>query len=329
MLHFSRKTISVPGAIPFNGAVAATPAGRFLFYRFDEYRIGHVLVDENFRAIRCTHRIMGMACNEDPRIVWLRDRMYLSTHWSIEGRIELRELELTNRAEFRIRKEMKFDHIFNDNTYRKRCREKNWTPWVWNDQLLYTHTMNPHRILKINMATKTVSLKCVSFWSAPWWTAGWGLQFRLNTPPVRLSDGCYLSTFHCPGIGGYYSGFYLFEGKLPFRILRVSREPALTPLNTTAWNPRTGVKCIFLLGLLVNERHDSVIVTGGDNDHSVVAFHFSLNEIMASLIPVSPSPAARSANPLSSDTPVRDVRFDSRLRSSERFRNGLRHEQVR
>jgi hypothetical protein len=296
-----------------------------MFYRYNESKIGYLRLNDAWRPIPRTSGVLGIDCNEDPRVVWFENRIYLSTHWAIAGRIELRELEPYSNNKFQIHRDVKFDHIWNDPKYRKKRREKNWTPWVWQGQLLYTHTLSPHRVLKVDVDDKRALLMSTSFWSAPWWRSGWGAQFRLNTPPVRLSDGTYLSTFHCAGVGGYFSGFYLFEGQPPFQILRVSREPALTPSHATQRNPRTGVTCIFLLGLLVNESEDCVIATGGDNDHSVVAFYFSLKEVIASLAPVSREPARLSTNPLTpSDGSGYDDRFRKCLQTTSRLWQGIR-----
>ena len=236
-------------------------------------------------------RRLPIICNDDPRLIYHGGRIYMSTNfwWGAwEGnQIELRELTIDPAGNVRLHDVAKFR---SDRPlwpgYVKPKHEKNWAPFSHDGRLLYVYSINPHRILEVNLATGTASLIHETKIDRDPWSIVGGQGMRCNAPPVRLDDGTYLSTFHVRNLAGaYWTGFYRFAGEAPFQILSMSREPVLWPEDSDGTCTRSGPgwKLLFVQGMEIIG--DTLCLWGGDNDHSVMTADLSLSVAIDSLAP--------------------------------------------
>jgi len=115
-------------------------------------------------------------------------------------------------------------------------RQKNWSPFEYNDELYCEYSIEPHIILKINVNTGLTEQK---------WHTGTSSQnicddnsLRGGAPPILITNPLYsdnISKNHLPelfyiGIGhtrnritsDYLHFFYIFESEPPFKILKIT-----------------------------------------------------------------------------------------------------------
>ncbi len=171
--------------------------------------------------------------------------------------------------------------------------EKNWTPFVYNGELLFEYSHQPHRILRPLMGTGMCETVCSSTNDIAW---KWG--------PVRggsqaLLDGNrYISFFHSwikvptvqsngKEIAHYVMGAYTFEAHPPFAITSISPEPLVAesfyrPPYHKTWRP---LRCVFPCGILVDKNH--IWVSYGRQDNEIWITKLDKKQLLQSLIPVS------------------------------------------
>ena len=76
---------------------------------------------------------------------------------------------------------------------------------------------------------------------------------RGSTPPVRVGDE-YFSFFHSRSAKGeYHIGFYSFEAKPPFRVLRWPSAPCFSPFGTETSDECKGLKVLFPGGAVLTD----------------------------------------------------------------------------
>jgi hypothetical protein len=276
-----KRFIDVRERDAFNGTCIDTPAGRLLVFRGDALgTIKYRWLDGEANTFQ-----LPLNCNDDPRLAWHQNRLYLSTNywwgrWA-GGRMELREIEIDDRH-IKLGAAAKFDVVGNWPGYTKPEHEKNWVPFSHAGKLLYVYSINPHRILEVDLAGKSVSLLCETTASTIPWPIMDGSELRCSAPPVLLPSGEYLSTFHVRREKDYWTGFYTFEATAPFRVTAMSCTPVLWPEDSDGVCWRNGnMRLLFVQGMEL--RGDTLRLWGGDNDHSVMMADIPLAAAVASL----------------------------------------------
>ncbi len=174
--------------------------------------------------------------SEDPRVFSFRDKFYviyndnieISRPWYRDRRdMFLAELQFS-QGDFSLVKPVK---LFYENRYHQVLWQKNWSPFVWNDQLLLSYMVNPHEVLFPNLEDGY----CFSCYETevhlPW---------RLGAPRgssvPQLVDGQYLAFFHAGHqietvvsqkmpLWHYFMGAYTFSATPPFRMTQITPQP--------------------------------------------------------------------------------------------------------
>jgi len=288
-----------------------------IYHNSEEHNIGSCFLDSNFihipnthtKDIRdsCTKDICGFK-NIDSRIVKYNNQYYISTSKILNGPeyIQLFKLVITDKINIDKSFCISFLSINNFPNYSRR-REKNWCPWEFQGKLYYTYSLNPHKILEVNLETKEVSLIYETNWynNSLWFTEIWTDPFfRLNCPPILLPDSTYLGIFHTMRISSlktnyhkiqpnnllsYWTGFYRFENKPPFKIISISSEPFICPDYQLSENwpfhpPPSGGNPFYPFYMFLKD--NELFLTGGSNEIAVAYCKFNINDILHTLIPV-------------------------------------------
>ena len=121
--------------------------------------------------------------------------------------------------------------LMHEKKYQTVLIQKNWSPFVWRDQILLSYFLNPHEVLKPDLAQGI----CHTFYetTTPFnWK--WG-QLRGGTA-AQLVDGEYLGFFHssiymCSQASSgkenihYFMGAYTFSPDPPFGITKMTPYP--------------------------------------------------------------------------------------------------------
>lgn len=177
-------------------------------------------------------------------------------------------------------------------------REKNWVPFIYQNEILLAYHLFPHKILRplldASERCETVATTLPSFiWE-------WG-ELRGGTPAVKLDDDHYLGFFHSSTslntvhsnqmvIPHYFIGAYLFSSKPPYEIKYISPEPIVGTnfYNGNWYQPYWHPVCVvFPCGLVINQ--DEVWISYGRQDHEVWIAKLDKEKLLESLIHVSSS----------------------------------------
>ena len=167
-------------------------------------------------------------------------------------------------------------------------RQKNWIPFVYENEIYFIATICPHRVYKINFEKNPVAeLFYSTDWNHAWFNNN---SLRGNTTPLLLSDGNYLSTFHTSTLikhtHFYDNGFYVFEGKPPFRPLYCSYKTFLCAEDAKEpyFRKHNQILCPFPVGMIYNQ--DKVLISYGDNDSCVKILEVGLENIYKTMVKI-------------------------------------------
>jgi len=175
----------------------------------------------------------------DARMVFLneqRTRILLAcTGWYHPIRMRLVEL-VVNETSGLLQADK--EYRLNPLQHRAHMDHKNWSPFLYNESVLFVESIEPLIVLKthieeesVNGALGQVGTTLVSDTrSVIHWPYG---ALRGGSPAKLIGKGRYLTFFHSRltlphnGRVSYYFGALVFSGDPPFRILSISRVPIM------------------------------------------------------------------------------------------------------
>jgi predicted GH43/DUF377 family glycosyl hydrolase len=172
--------------------------------------------------------------------------------------------------------------------YNQQLWQKNWTPFVYNDTLYLSYSINPHLVLIPDLKTgKCYRHQCTSFSSI--WPYG---PFRGSSSAI-LIDGEYLSFFHSGiqeasiaswpwMVWHYFIGAYTFAATPPFALTRMTKNPILAPDFYTISNRLKRV--IFPGGFVIVD--SSIYVAYGKDDCEIWIMTLDKEELKKALMPI-------------------------------------------
>jgi hypothetical protein len=274
----------------FNGTEIHLPNGnRLLIFRHEHGDRLHYLVTEADGGSLAGD--LGLSGNIDPRLTIFRGNVYLTTAFATRGhatcQVELRTVHFDGESLHPILSVVgKFDTVHGWPGYLKPRHEKNWAPFSQGGRFFFVHRIRPHRVLELEHGQGVVKL---AYESELGNVACWGpnvssCDLRSNAPPVQLTDGSFLSTYHFVLAGGYYTGFYRFGGVPPFRPLSFT-TPLLTPDDAEKpIRSNQNRRCLFINGMIVDETKDVVTLWGGDSDCRVINVEAPLSTILRNMV---------------------------------------------
>lgn len=172
-------------------------------------------------------------------------------------------------------------------------QEKNWTPFDYNGQILFSYSLQPHRIMKPLFGKQSCQTIFKSHGDIKW---KWG-EARGGTPALLLKDQ-YLAFFHSmremktvhskqKSMLHYFMGAYSFSSQPPFSITRISKEPIVAkgfykPKHKYYWGPR---RVVYPCGYVHDENF--IWVSYGREDCEMWIAKIDKKMLLDSLVPVS------------------------------------------
>lgn len=205
--------------------------------------IGIVVLNDQFEPVSTPQLLNTRNKNskipsqsEDARIFQYRDRLFLIYNdnadivlTSIYERRDMfiAELFYTNEV-FSLGNPVKLVY---EAKYNSQVVQKNWVPFVKDEALLLTYTLNPHEVLYPNLKTGLCYPSYISSADIKW---NFG-SLRGSTPPL-LVDGQYLAFFHSADFTSspsslsydlwhYFMGAYTFSIEPPFEVTQITPLP--------------------------------------------------------------------------------------------------------
>ena len=175
----------------------------------------------------------------------------------------------------------------------KNFAEKNWAPFDYEGSLLFSYSLNPHRVLKPSLLNGHCETLSCTEKTLQW---RWG-DLRGGTPAL-FQDDHYLGFFHScidmispyskgKKITHYFMGAYCFEKHPPFSLTHMSPEPIqgatfYTGPDYPTWKP---LKVIFPGGFVFDDTY--IWVVYGKQDYESWVVKIDKKGLLKSLTPVS------------------------------------------
>lgn len=186
----------------------------------------------------------------------------------------------------------KYDIFLSFEGENRERQEKNWTPFSYQNQVLFSYSLNPHLIMR-PLSRNACHFVCTSKANFQW---EWG-EVRGGTPALLLNGEyfafyhsmCKLKTVHSKGKSmlHYFMGAYTFSAKPPFSITRISKDPIVgqdfyKPQNHYYWSPR---RVVYPCGVIADENF--IWVSYGREDREMWVAKMDRKQLLDSLVPVS------------------------------------------
>lgn len=168
--------------------------------------------------------------------------------------------------------------------------EKNWSPFVYNNEVYFIYTTHPFVILHWNRDTNEIT---EAFEHRESFGEQWRLgEIRGGTPAIYVKDlDAYLTFFHSSLpyrernrsnakvhsnlLRIYYVGAFIFQAKPPFKLLAYTPMP----LSSKDFYKKRNVNChvIFPCGLV--EEEDRFLISAGINQITTEVFSVHKNDL--------------------------------------------------
>lgn len=262
--------------------------------------IGVVFLNESFKPISRpqllhtrTAKSKTPSQSEDARIFSYQGNLYLIFNDNIDvihpSRIDRRDMFIAKltyaNGQFSLSTPLKLIH---KKKYLETFWQKNWSPFVWQDQILISYLFSPHEIIKPDMGSGS----CLPIHTTnPPMKWKWG-QMKGGTP-AQLVDGEYLAFFHSwcymtshatqdKEAVHYYMGAYTFSPNPPFAITKMTPYPITT--HGIYDETKFEKKVVFPGGFVVSDPY--IHVAYGRDDGEIWIATLNKNLLKKVLIPL-------------------------------------------
>lgn len=262
--------------------------------------IGIVVLNDQFEPVSTPQLLNTRSKNnkvsfqsEDARIFQYKDRLFLIYNDNADTNVT----SYADRRDMYIAELFYADGVFSlvaptklvyEAKYSSQIVQKNWVPFVKDEALLLSYTVNPHEVLYPSLKTGLCYPSYISSANIKW---NFG-PLRGSTPPL-LVDGEYLAFFHSGTITSspssfghdlwhYFMGAYTFSAEPPFEMTKMTPQPIIGEgfYTYSDYNKRV----IFPGGIIVT---DSVIyVTYGKDDSELWIATLDRELLKQALVPV-------------------------------------------
>jgi predicted GH43/DUF377 family glycosyl hydrolase len=248
----------------------------------------------------------GEIRGEDPRIVVLSD-----DHFNVYYTNSLiYPKERMGMASIRVNKETgcaEVEHLCSVIESPIAGRQKNWSPMIYDGEVLLVQSVNPLTIVKTKNtwenssdpkkeAQLQVSAEVVS--QVPRVNIAWPYgEVRGGTNAVPIGKGKYLAFFHSyiqrvksKRLRTYFGGAYSFSNKMPFRLLAVSPMPIIPRKLYKGDKPEHNnlgpeIEYVFFPTSIFLDRNE-VVMSAGYNDLHGLLLRLDIHRLLQTMIPV-------------------------------------------
>lgn len=267
------------------------------------HQMGLIFLDDTFNPISKPYVIQVRlpprqlpTKDQDPRLISLQGRLLIVYSNTLDEPDE-KEIRRVCISEVKWEEDCFFidevEWIKNYPGMTKLRWEKNWAPFIYNNELHFAYSIIPHHIFKPAWGTSSCTSVCSSIGLIQW---KWGV-LRGGTQAF-LVDGEYLSFFHSSinmasvqslgkVIQHYFMGAYTFSAKPPFAITRISKEPIIGKkfYNGPAYKTWKPLRVVFPGGFIFDENF--IWVVYGRQDHELWVAKIDKRGLFDSLVPVT------------------------------------------
>lgn len=301
------KQIVIPGYDAFNPSIIRWKGSLLLCFRYRDPitestdHMGFVWLDEDFNLksppiplIRLLEPCSRLSRGQDPRLMELEGDLYIIYNNFIdlpEGENRRMIISKVIEGEFAFFS-MNYEIIKDFPSHIPTRQEKNWVPFIYEDTLLLSYSLNPHHVLLPLLEGTEKAITFASTKKRNQWK--WG-ELRGGTSALRINDHQYLAFFHSvkteatlqsngKAIPHYFMGAYLFNANPPFEITKISPKPIVGPnfyngIVHKTWKP---LRVVFPGGFVFDEKF--IWVVYGRQDHENWVVKFDKTKLLKSLV---------------------------------------------
>ncbi len=265
------------------------------------YRVGWqsanirlVELDANYAAIPGTDRPLlpihphCAGGQEDPRLFVFDGRLHV-IFVGVRRTSPTNSTAIARQLIARLDDNGNVEHVWEPDYPDSNLIEKNWQPFEWDGGLYAVYSMAPWRVLKLeNGGASAIGPDSSGI--------AWGNGFcRGGAAPVRVG-GEYYAFFHGMQLTGhqnpearYTMGACVFEAKPPFRPLRMTKVPLLSPddaerpVHKSHPGGRWYVSNLYVCGSYVDAERERWIISAGYQDHWCRVAEFSFADVESAL----------------------------------------------
>jgi predicted GH43/DUF377 family glycosyl hydrolase len=235
---------------------------------------------EDGRLIEVDGRLMMIySDNEDEKITKGGFRVYVAELGEKEGKFYVKSKNKLTEYEGK-----------NDN-----LREKNWTPFSYNEELHLSYSLNPHLVFKPLNNSSISETVALSDRHIPFWI--WG-ELRGGTQTLKIDDQ-YVTFFHTAikmatehsdnkEMLHYFMGAAIFDTAPPFSMTYISKEPIIGAgfftgqVHKQYWGSWRG---IFPGGFICDREHINIVY--GRQNCEIWVVTLDKKGLIDSLVPLS------------------------------------------
>jgi predicted GH43/DUF377 family glycosyl hydrolase len=263
---------------------------------YNSSQIGVVWLNDSFETEGESQILLGPSRAEDARLIVDEDHLYMiysdneDLFISKGGfRVYVAELEEDDKR-ISIKSKERLEKFEGANPL---CREKNWTPFIYQSNLLLSYSLNPHLVFKPLFGRGECETVGSSIVPLAW---KWG-ELRGGTQLLSIGDR-YLTFFHSSlrmsseasqgkPMLHYFMGAAIFEGNSPFQMTHISPEPIVGvnffagPFYQQYWGSWRG---IFPGGFIFND--EFIWVVYGKQNREIWISKLNKKALLDSLIPI-------------------------------------------
>lgn len=261
------------------------------------HQIGLIKLNEKFQPIskpyvlEIRNYLAGQSMAQDPRIITIGNELFMAYNDMLGSprqgirRMLIGKIEFDGKSFFIENPEM-LTHFDQEN---KNRHEKNWAPFVYEEQLMLIYSLQPHTILK----PLSFENKCETLFNTETNTSWDYGELRGGSQAFLVGDE-YLSFFHSTKeiktlqsegkkMSHYFMGAYTFEKDPPHAIKSISKKPIIGknfyngPSHKT-WKP---LRVVFPGGFIFDDQY--IFVAYGRQDHEIWIVKIDRDALLTSL----------------------------------------------
>jgi predicted GH43/DUF377 family glycosyl hydrolase len=234
---------------------------------------------------------------QDPRFLKLsEDKIFIAytNRFSSPLRMGYSEIFINSTGYAELRNVHHTIHV--SNPQETRHPQKNWSPFIYNETILYVQRINPLTIVSTKEDAETSNTYAYDFSTTSHRNLNWKYgEIRGGTNALLVNKDTYLSFFHSSinlpqnYFKTYFMGAYTFTASPPFKLIAMSPYPIIDErLYTGPWDGLKNRKidyCVFPMSFYLDD-NDIIVLSFGHNDRDGYIAKIHLTALLKSLEPI-------------------------------------------
>lgn len=266
--------INLPHQDGFNGSIIPFHNNWLCAYRTGNGKnafpfVSHLCVlDKNYQTIKYLNSYQKI---EDPKLFKHPDGRILmfNSCWDADRKVTCFGVSVIMN-----KKEELIYNWSNLSLQQEKKWQKNWIPFLYNEQIYLIYSISPWRVLKL-IENNENCFTTKTAYEETWNPQTWSSVIRGNASAIFLKDS-YLGIWHTPK---YEIGFFLFNQNPPFIPFAISKYPWICGKDANYKLDTLPNNLSDFFAMSLNKKEDKILITIGENDQCLKIWEVSIEEI--------------------------------------------------